>query len=313
MWCFLIGYVSKNISLGQLCPVPGGSVPLLLISGMFSSITAVQVTPAPIVWFLFFSSFSFPFQLLPLTFYFLLILHFYFLFVFRSFFNITYCIFIWISSYYVIISHQSVIISETKSLNLHFFKVLEFSQQFFLYSHDASIFVFNFSCLSSFLKKYSLFGGYLIEFVVIVYFFFLFEGNGWGEGTSVTWDALGPSHGDLCSWGGTITVSVCAPMHQVSVFVLRVLARERVLGGPRAACWLGPCTPSLGPGVPRSPSLFCHLPTPGQPLSSEPPHSHPAAGRPLPLSLVLGSSQTLPVWFLSLDSQGGFSSCASSC
>lgn len=123
---------------------------------------------------------------------------------------------------------------------------------------------------------------------------------------------LGPSHGDLCSWGGTMTVSVCAPVDQVSVFVLRVLACERVLGGPRAACWLGLCTLSLGPGVPRSSSLFCLLPTPGQPLSSEPPHSCPAAGSPPPLSLVLGSSWTLPVSFLSLDSQGGFSSCASS-
>ena len=167
-------------------------------------------------------------------------------------------------------------------------------------------------------KNTAYLGGYLIEFVVIVCFFFLFEGNEWGEGTSVTWDAL-----IFVVWA--LLMEICAAGEGLWLFLcVRPWTRfpSSCSGSwPVSECWEGrgqrvgwACAPCLW--VPESPaplSLFCHLRTPGQPLSSEPPHSCPAAGSPPPLSLVLGSSWTLPVSFLSLDSQGGFSSCVSSC
>ena len=144
-------------------------------------------------------------------------------------------------------------------------------------------------------------------------FFFSFwkEGIGRGDFNHLRcFDAhcLGPPYGDLWSWGGT-----CACVRGPgSVSAFRVLACERVSGEPRGHVSVGPVYPVFGSQSPPL-SLFI-LPPPHpraapQRLASP---SHPATGSPLPLSLVLGSSRTLPVSFLSLDSQGGFSSCVSS-
>ena len=148
-------------------------------------------------------------------------------------------------------------------------------------------------------------------------FFFLFEGRELGEGASITWDALifivWVLLMEICSAGERLWLFLRAFVDQVSAFVLRVLACERVLGGPSAACWSGPCTLSLGPGVPSSPLSVLPPPHPRaapQLWASPPPPHRWESSAPFPGA---GSSKTLPVSFLSLDSQGGFSSCVSSC
>ena len=168
--------------------------------------------------------------------------------------------------------------------------------------------------LVHFFKKCSLFG-VLVNLICgnCVCIFFLFGGRKSGEGILTTWDALIFTVWVLlmetCAAGEG---PVCAFVDQASVSVFRVLACERVLGEPRGHVSVGPVYPVFGSQSPPLPLFILPPPHPRaapQRLASP---SHPATGSPLPLSLVLGSSRTLPVSFLSLDSQGGFSSCVSS-
>ena len=150
--------------------------------------------------------------------------------------------------------------------------------------------------------------------------FFFLKGGNWERGRQspeMLWFSLSGSFSwtqtmEICTAGEGLWLFLSAFVDQVSVFVLRVLACERVLGGPSAACWLGPCTLSLGPGVPSSPLSVLPPPHPRaapQLWASPPPPYRRESSAPFPEA---GSSRALPVSFLSLDSQGGFSSCVSS-
>lgn len=126
---------------------------------------------------------------------------------------------------------------------------------------------------------------------VCIFFFFLKGGN-WERGLqspemlwfslsgSFSWRfvQLGRDYDCFCVRSWTRFLPSCSGSWPVSECWE---GRAQHVGQARAPClW-----------VPESPaplSLFCHLRTPGQPLSSEPPHPHPTAGSPLPLSLGLG-------------------------
>lgn len=131
-------------------------------------------------------------------------------------------------------------------------------------------------------------GGYLIWICGNCVFLLFLWRERMGRGTSVTWDALifklsGPFM-EICAAGEGLWLFLCVCARGPGFhFVLRVLACERVLEAEGSAGWLGPCTLSLGPGVP-APPLFCLLPPQGSPsaLSLPTPALPLAVLRPFP-------------------------------